>query len=253
MKSNKKAIIKDTAYNSFLIFVLVTIVGMFSNVIILAFGYMISLPISKNGYNDTNTQLLWFTLAAISLIVCILSVCVFAMLVGASATQLRISYGLDHSINVTSMVISVLSGNLLHFISCVLLSWSSLAHLIIAGPVQYIARFIGKGEMSIFHDVAFDFSREIVISSIIIYSFCITAASFAGYILGHRKKLKDEQKRAEEEALMQKSTLGTWSIEDNKKAFLPNDALKIDDKPKVIRCKLDPKQKLPFVHSTEIV
>ena len=47
MKSNKKAIIKDTAYNSFLIFVLVTIVGMFSNVIILAFGYMISLPISK--------------------------------------------------------------------------------------------------------------------------------------------------------------------------------------------------------------
>ena len=207
MKSYRGALIKDTIFNIFFVFALVTIVGMFSNVILLAVGYMISVPMSQNGYNDTNTQALWFFLASISMIACIFAVYGLTKLVGASAAQLRISYQLEYCVNVPEMLVSVTVGNLLHAVACVGLSWATLSYLIIAGPVQYIARFIGHGKMSIFSDIALDFSHGIVLGSIAIYSVCLTAASFVGYVHGHRKKLRQALKKAEEEEREKKKLL----------------------------------------------
>jgi len=241
MKSYRGMVVKDTIINTFFVFTLVTIVGMFSNVILLAVGYMISVPMSQNGYNDTNTQMLWFFLASVSLIACIFAVYGLTKLVGASAAQLRISYNLEYRVNLSEMIVSVLAGNLLHAAACIGLSWATLAYLIIAGPVQYIARFIGKGEMSIFNDIALDFSHGIVVGSIAIYSACMTAASFAGYIRGHRKKLRKAAEKAAEDEREKNKPSEAWSREDAEKSadlesYIPS--IK-EEKPKIVRTRLD--------------
>lgn len=238
MKSYRGALIKDTIFNIFFVFALVTIVGMFSNVILLAVGYMISVPMSQNGYNDTNTQALWFFLASISMIACIFAVYGLTKLVGASAAQLRISYQLEYCVNVPEMLVSVTVGNLLHAVACVGLSWATLSYLVIAGPVQYIARFIGHGKMSIFSDIALDFSHGIVLGSIAIYSICLTAASFVGYVHGHRKKLRQALKKAEEEEREKNKAAEAWSREDAEKSADPDTYMK-EEKPKIVRTKLD--------------
>lgn len=246
MKSYRGAVIKDTVINMFFVFALVTIVGMFSNVLLLALGYMLSLPMSQNGYNDTNTQLLWFTLASVSLIACMLAVLGLTRLVGSSAAQLRVSYRLERKIHVPSMAVSVIGGNLLHAILCVLLSWASLAYLIIAGPVQYIARFIGKGEMSIFNDIALDFSHGIVVGSIAIYSLCLTVASLIGYVLGHRKKIRVTAEKEADEERAKNRPAEAWSREDAEKAADPETYAK-EDKPKIVRDRLDRRTEEAFV------
>lgn len=239
MKSpNTAAKVKDIVVNAFFVFALVTIIGMVSNVLLLALGYIISTPMMQSGYTDAAVQVLWFTLASVSLLACVLAVFALTRTVGSSAAQFLIGYKLERKLNIPAMVASVLGGNLLHTTCCIAMSWSTLSYLIIAGPVQYIARFIGHGQMSIFNDIALDFSLEIVIGSIFIYSFFITAASFAGYIVGHAKKLA---KTAENEQLEAKERMKVKNVRT------PDDAGKTSaeylraEKPEIVRDKLDPK------------
>lgn len=246
MKShNRTAQAKDIAVNSLYVFALVSIVGMISNVLLLAVGYIVSIPLAESGITDEKVQALWFFLAVFSLLASAALVFFMTWAVGGAAATFRIGYHLERKLDVPAMITSVLIGNALHVVFCIAFSWVSLAYLIFAGPVQYIARFIGKGEYSLFNDIALDFSHEIVIGSIMIYAVIITAATFAGYIVGHKRKLSAADRKEAEDARSSVRPENVWSAKDAEKEARPDEYIR-EEKVKVVREKLDPKTEAKF-------
>ena len=75
-----------------------------------------------------------------------------------------------------------------------------MAYLVIASPVQYIARFLGKGENTIFIEDAFDFGMEYVWTAIAIYLALLMLSCGAAYITGFSRRIRAVEQKERDDA-----------------------------------------------------
>ena len=201
-----------------LTFVYVTLLGMASNIAVLLTGYIITLPhlfeFILGYYMEYDDQKLWLLYLAVSQIFCTVAGGGMIAHLGASAAKSRHWYHLpDDRPDFFVMTAGVGLGTLLHGLLCVIVSRSNMAYLFFAGPVQYIARFLGKGSRALFSDVAFQLPRSTILLAILIYTILIFLGGWVGYRIGYRKQ-HSELVREEEERLRGEGADKTWSDED---------------------------------------
>lgn len=189
---------KDILANAGILFMAVTAIGLASNALLMIAGWIVTLPAFAYGLSNISDQFLWFLWASVSMSACLAAVFPLAGYSGEQAAQYRIGYGLTRRVNQIAMLLSVILGLGLHGVLCVLLSWSSPADCFIAGPVQYIARFIGRSERSLFILDSFDFPREYTYTAIAIYLVLMAISCCAGYIRGHKKRVRITEWRESE-------------------------------------------------------
>ena len=204
MKSERSLMFREILVNSLLIFLAVTVVGMISNVVILLVGWMTSLPVTASldaqGYTEAEQQAVWLTLAAIGMLTCMLCTFAVTMAVGTRAAQYRVGYRRSRTLNPLTLLATVVPALLLHGIHCVILADMSMAYLVIASPVQYIARFLGKGENTLFIEDAFDFGMEYVWAAIAIYLALLLLSCGAAYITGFCLRIRAVEQKERDDA-----------------------------------------------------
>lgn len=203
-----------------LTFVFVTLLGMASNILILLAGYIITLPhlleFILGYYMNYDNQKLWFLYLAISQVFCTFGCGSLISIIGASSARTRFWYDLPaERPDFTHMFAAVGLGTALHGLLCIIVTRINMAYLFFAGPVQYIARFIARGDRSLFVDVAFYFPRYITILAIVIYCILIFAGGCAGYLIGYRKQYRASVLE-EEERRLGEAPEKTWSDADKK-------------------------------------
>ena len=204
MKSGYSQTIREILVNSLLIFIAVTVVGMVSNVVILLVGWMFSLPVTASldaqGYTEAEQQTVWFVLAAVAMLTCM--ICSFAITaaVGTRAAQYRVGYGRSRRLGILPLLLTVVPALALHGLHCVILADMSMAYLVIASPVQYIARFLGKGENTLFIEDAFDFGMEYVWTAIAIYLALLMLSCGAAYITGFSRRIRAVEQKERDDA-----------------------------------------------------
>ncbi len=204
MKSGYSQTIREILVNSLLIFLAVTVVGMVSNVVILLVGWFTSLPVTASldaqGYSEAEQQTVWFVLAAVAMLTCM--ICSFAVTaaVGTRAAQYRVGYGRSRRLGILPLLLTVVPALALHGLHCVILADMSMAYLVIASPVQYIARFLGKGENTLFIEDAFDFGMEYVWTAIAIYLALLMLSCGAAYITGFSRRIRVVEQKERDDA-----------------------------------------------------
>ena len=204
MKSGYSQTIREILVNSLLIFLAVTVVGMVSNVVILLVGWFTSLPVTASldaqGYTEAEQQTVWFVLAAVAMLTCM--ICSFAVTaaVGTRAAQYRVGYGRSRRLGILPLLLTVVPALALHGLHCVILADMSMAYLVIASPVQYIARFLGKGENTLFIEDAFDFGMEYVWTAIAIYLALLMLSCGAAYITGFSRRIRAVEQKERDDA-----------------------------------------------------
>ncbi len=204
MKSGYSQTIREILVNSLLIFLAVTVVGMVSNVVILLVGWFTSLPVTASldaqGYSEAEQQTVWFVLAAVAMLTCM--ICSFAVTaaVGTRAAQYRVGYGRSRRLGILPLLLTVVPALALHGLHCVILADMSMAYLVIASPVQYIARFLGKGENTLFIEDAFDFGMEYVWTAIAIYLALLMLSCGAAYITGFSRRIRAVEQKERDDA-----------------------------------------------------
>lgn len=199
-----KLTIREILLNAFFIFAAVTVVGMISNVVILLVGWLTSMPVTASldaqGYSEAEQQAVWLVLAVIAMLTCILCSFAITRAVGAVAAQYRIGYGRDRKLGIPTMLVTVGLGVGAHGICCAALASLSMAYLVIASPVQYIARFLGKGKNELFISDAFDFPKEYITAAIVIYVVLLGLTCGAAYMYGFTKRVRDTEKKERDDA-----------------------------------------------------
>ncbi len=186
--------IKECLYEGMLLFISVFVVGTVSNVVMLLLGYLFSLPYTANTgsgeYTEENTMLVWLALALIGLAICAFFTALLAGEVGRSGVQFTRSRSKSLKLDIRLMCASILGGMGVYTVLTMIVSLNAMYYLFFASPVQYIARFIGKGERSINIDEAFDFEPWVIAAAVLIYAAVLVVSIAAGYIRGHRKNTK---------------------------------------------------------------
>lgn len=204
MKSERSHAIREILVNSLLIFITVTVVGMISNVVILLVGWFTSLPVTASldgqGYTEAEQQAVWLLLAVIAMLTCMICTFFITMAVGTRAAQYRVGYKRSRKLGILPLLLTVVPALALHGLHCVILADMSMAYLVIASPVQYIARFLGKGENTLFIEDAFDFGMEYVWAAIAIYLALLALSCGAAYILGFRKRIREVEQKERDDA-----------------------------------------------------
>lgn len=204
MKSERSLMFREILVNSLLIFLAVTVVGMISNVVILLVGWMTSLPVTASldaqGYTEPQQQAVWLTLAAIGMLTCMLCTFAVTMAVGTRAAQYRVGYKRSRILNPLTLLATVVPALAAHGIHCVILADMSMAYLVIAAPVQYIARFLGKGENTLFIEDAFDFGMEYVWAAIAVYLGLLLLSCGAAYVTGFCLRIRAVEQKERDDA-----------------------------------------------------
>ena len=206
-----------------LTFVYVTMLGALSNLTVLIAGYVITLPhlfeFILGRYMEFDNQKLWLLYLTVSQVFCIAGCLWFLSTLGSSAARYRLWYGLPAETvrrpDLPVMFAGLGTGTVLHGLLCVLVTRVNMAYLFFAGPVQYIARFIARGDRALFVDVAFQVPRPITLTAILIYCALVYAGGCAGYLFGYRRQLR-ESAEEEEERRRGEGPDKTWSEEDKK-------------------------------------
>ena len=199
-------------------FVYISLLGMASNTVILAVGYIITLPhlfeFILGYYMEYDNQKLWLTYLTVSQIFCTVGGGCLLSKLGAASAKTRLWYDLPaERPDYGNMLACIGTGTLLHGLLCVLVTRINLAYLFFAGPVQYIARFIARGDRAMFSDVAFRFPRSVTLRAILIYCALIFAGGCAGYVIGYKRQLRISIEE-EEERRRGEGPDKTWSDED---------------------------------------
>lgn len=220
---------RDILISAVVTFALVTVVGLASNVIILLLGWIITLPAFAAGLDQLNDQLLWFSIAAVSQIFCMIACGYLLTFVGSSAAQFRIGRKLSRRLSTPIMLLTVGLGTGFHGLLCIGTAGLSTSYLFFAGPVLYISRFIAHAEREFFSYDTDSYSFGTVIAAVVIYVILLTAACCCGYISGYRHKLNlQEEKEAEERRGTPESR--TWSAEDANQASRVNEFVQVKQK-----------------------
>ena len=204
MKSERSHVLREILVNSLLIFIAVTVVGMISNVVILLVGWTTSLPVTASldgqGYTEEQQQAVWLILAAIGMLTCMICSFFITMAVGTRAAQYRVGYKRSRTLNPLTLLATVVPALLLHGLHCVILADMSMAYLVIASPVQYIARFLGRGENTLFIEDAFDFGMEYVWAAIAVYLTLLLLSCGAAYITGFTRRIRAVEQKERDDA-----------------------------------------------------
>lgn len=204
MNPNRFTAVREILVNSLLIFIAVTVVGMISNVVILLVGWTTSLPVTASldgqGYTEEQQQAVWLILAAIGMLTCMIFSFFITMAVGTRAAQYRVGYKRSRTLNPLILLATVVPALLLHGLHCVILADMSMAYLVIASPVQYIARFLGRGENTLFIEDAFDFGMEYVWAAIAVYLTLLLLSCGAAYITGFTRRIRAVEQKERDDA-----------------------------------------------------
>ena len=204
MKSERSLAVREILVNSLLIFIAVTVVGMISNVVILLVGWLTSLPVTASldaqGYTEAEQQAVWLILAFIGMLTCMLCTFAVTMAVGTRAAQYRVGYKRSRKLGIVPLLATVVPALVLHGLHCVILADMSMAYLVIASPVQYIARVLGKGENTLFIEDAFDFGMEYVWAAIAIYLALLLLSCGAAYITGFCLRIRAVEQKERDDA-----------------------------------------------------
>lgn len=203
-KSTRLITLREILINALLIFCAVTVVGTISNVVILLVGWLTSLPVTASldaqGYSQAEQQTVWLFYAILAMTVCVICSFAITMAVGRRAAQYRVGYGHSRSLGIVSPLATVGLALAVHGLHCVILADLSMAYLVIASPVQYIARFLGKGENTIFIEDAFSFGMEYVWAAIGIYLAFLVLSCIAAYITGFYKRIREVEQKEKDDA-----------------------------------------------------
>lgn len=181
--------IKETIRNAAVLCAGMTIIGTVSNVFLMLLGWVATLPAFEIGLANVPDRPLWLFFAAFSVIFCMAALFPIAKHVGSQAAQFRIGYKLPRKVSIPAMTGCLLSSAAVHGILCLIFAWSYPSDCFVAGPVQYIARFLADAERAMFIADSFDFPRFYTYMAIGIYLLLIAAAACAGYLAGHKKQL----------------------------------------------------------------
>lgn len=166
-----------------------TVIGTVSNIFLMLLGWLVTLPFFEIGLANIPDRPLWLFLAAFSMLFCMTALLPIATHIGGQVAQFRIGYQLPRKISLFSMSGCILSAAALHGILCLIFAWSYPSDCFIAGPVQYIARFLADAERAMFISDSFDFSRFYTYLAISLYILFLILVSGAGYFVGYRKRL----------------------------------------------------------------
>lgn len=207
----------DILINIVLVTVFATVIGLTSNVLILLMGYVITLPAFAAGLANLNDQVLWGSIAAISLLFCIAGCGWLGTFVGVNAAHFRIGQKINRTFSVPVMAVTVGAGSLLHGLMALGTAGLSVSYLFFAGPVLYISRFMAGAERQFFAYDTDSYSFGYVAAAILVYIVLIAAGSAFGYYKGFRGQIRlQEEKEAED----RKGTSAekTWSAADAEQA-----------------------------------
>ncbi|MBR3999046.1 MAG: hypothetical protein IKI93_11970 [Clostridia bacterium] len=169
---------------------LVTVVGMFSNVLILLIGWIVSIPVFLSGQNSVIGKELYVFLAIAAQLFCIVGCLCFMPHLGNSAAQYRISNENSRRMDVKGMLVSTGLGVLLHGIACTALAGYNLDALFFAGPVRYLAWWISLPDTDLLNRTVYKIPFEAIMLAILIYIVLVFAAACIGYAAGYRKAVR---------------------------------------------------------------
>lgn len=213
MKKYDSAILQEILIGAVITLAFVTVTGLASNVIILLLGWCITLPAFAHGLANLNDQILWFTIAAVSLLFCVITIRHLMLLNGSNDAQYRIGHKLNRRFSPSVMALTVGIGCALHGLMCAGVAALSSAYLFFSGPVLYIARFIAKAEREFFAADTDSYPFSILLIAILIYILVLAAACCLGYHTGYRSRMAlQEAKEAEDRRIV--SADKTWSAAD---------------------------------------
>lgn len=208
---------QDILINAVITALLVTVVGMASNVIILLMGLLITLPAFSVGLANLNDQILWLSVAVVSLSFCFGFNAWLLTFVGAGGAQFKIGRNLSREFRAPIMLAVTGLGCALHGLLCLFAATLSTSYLFFSGPVLYIARFIAKAERAFFAYDTDSYSFTIIILATVLYTIFCIAACCVGYRIGYRRRMA-LQEEMESEERRGTSSEKTWSAADAEQA-----------------------------------
>ena len=187
-ESYRMTAVREMLRNAAILCAGMTIIGTVSNVFLMLLGWVATLPAFEMGLANVPDRPLWFFFAAFSIIFCMTTLFPIAKHVGSQAAQFRIGYQLPRKVSLLSMSGCILTAAAVHGILCLIFAWSYPSDCFVAGPVQYIARFLADAERAMFISDSFDFPRFYTYLAIGLYLLFLILVSVAGYLAGHRKQ-----------------------------------------------------------------
>jgi hypothetical protein len=225
-------------------FLFMTAIGLASNTLLLLVGFLVSVPINVTGYTDGKTQMLWLLFAVISELFCMLFGFWFERYVGHNAAEYRFANNQPHRTDGLSMILTVGGGVLLHGLLTAGVAVNILQALFFAGPVQYWARFLGRGSREVFDSAALEFPPSVTLAAVGFYLLFFAAALFAGYVFGHAERIRELEDR--EERARADSRAEAWSEKDAEAAWHDDGAAAGADKRAEERTTLRPETEAFF-------
>ncbi len=209
---------KEIIVDSLLVLALMTVAGLASNVLPAAIAFLFSLPISAEGYTDAGEQALWLLFAFSAMLVCAAAGFFAARLIGFRQADYRISNKQERKPDPLSAVLPVFLGALAHGAACLPFVLNHLGNLFFAGPVQYIARFLGHGRHALFSADMFDFPLPVKLSALGIYLVLFAAAVLCGILWGFRRRVEEvewkESAARYDERMRERESEKVWSEKD---------------------------------------
>ena len=188
MRSGRSA--REILFDSFLVFVLMTVAGLASNVFPALIGFALSMPVAVEGYTDARESLLWLLLGGSAMLACMAGGFFFARFLGHRQADYRIANEQDRRPDILTAALSVFGGAVLHGAACLPFALNQMGNLFFAGPVQYFARFLGHGRHALFQADMFDFPVSVKIAALLFYLLFFAAAILPGILVGFRDRIR---------------------------------------------------------------
>ena len=211
---------KEILVGGLLVFVLMTVVGMASNVVLLLVSYLAT-PLFGTGEKTVSEQQgIWLMFFAAAMLICMIAGIFFARFIGFSAADYCAANGQERKPDIPSMLLTVLLGGAAHGGLCAFVAVRLFSYLFFAGPVLYLARFLAKAPNSIFAEETLDpISVENRLLAILFYLFFFLFAVGAGYLFGFKKRIGEiEEKEARARADQRETKV--WTREDETAVYV---------------------------------
>lgn len=176
--------------DSFLVFVLMTVAGLASNVFPALIGIFVSVPAAAEGYTEARDAALWLLLGGTAMLGCMAGGFFFARFIGHRQADFRVMREEKRQPDPLSALLPVFLGAILHGAACLPFAINQMGNLFYAGPVQYFARFLGHGRHALFQADMFDFPPSVKLAALGIYLLFFAAAILPGELVGFHERIR---------------------------------------------------------------
>ncbi len=232
MRSGRSA--REILFDSFLVFVLMTVAGLASNVFPALIGFALSMPVAVEGYTDARESLLWLLLGGSAMLACMAGGFFFARFLGHRQADYRIANEQDRRPDILTAALSVFGGAVLHGAACLPFALNQMGNLFFAGPVQYFARFLGHGRHALFQADMFDFPVSVKIAALLFYLLFFAAAILPGILVGFRDRIRAveyaEAAERYDRRMREREASTVWNAADADAAHVEESAGRGEDK-----------------------